>query len=71
MGMTQTATATRTVEARIWKVRPADQGGRVELWLGQREGNKQFHTRVPLSAADTTTWFQVTLEDDVIVGVTV
>lgn len=65
-----TATVTRTVEARIWKVRPAAQGGYVVLlWLGQREGDRQFRTRVPLSDSDRVTWFNITLVDNVITGV--
>ena len=71
MGMTQTATATRTIEARIWGVSDHGNGPMVKLYIGGREGIRQFRTRVQLSDYDQVLWFQITLEDDVIVGISI
>lgn len=69
--MTQTATATRTVEARIWGVNDhgSSYGPMVKLYIGGREGIRQFRTSVPLSDSDQATWFQITLTDNVITGI--
>lgn len=76
MGMTATAAPrTVTVEARIWNIANYGQGSVAKLYLGSGRGRysgmRQFRTRIPLSDSDQATWFQVTLEDDVIVGVSV
>jgi hypothetical protein len=74
--MTKTSTPVRTtVEARIWAV--SDHGSadrphyRVKVYTGMRGNVDWLSTRIPLSDVDQTTWFTLTLEDGVIVGITV
>jgi hypothetical protein len=68
-----TAPVRTTVEARIWAV--SDHGSadrphyRAKVYTGMRGNVTWLSTRIPLSNVDGTTWFTLTLEDNVIVGI--
>lgn len=62
-------TYTGTFEARIWKVADYGNGPLVTLWMGQRDGDRRFRTLIPLSDADQRTYSNITIKDDVIVGI--